>query len=60
MKELSIGEEFELLVKKPKSTIGKKYVVFRIIQELDCDTIYWYYNDNDQLEQVFTNEFKKI
>jgi hypothetical protein len=55
--ELYVGDEFELIVNKPKSTVGKKYIIFRKEQELDRDTIYWYYNDNDQLEQLFKNEY---
>lgn len=57
---MEVGSEFVLMRAKPKSTLFQVYTVFRKVEELNCDTEYWYYNDNGKLSTVELKDTEKV
>jgi hypothetical protein len=58
--EFDIDEEFELIVDKPKSTKGKVYAIHKIVKEKGFDIEYWYYNDHNRLQTLYTGQYNVI
>lgn len=57
--ELEIGDEFYVISPKPKTTIGKKYKVYKKVQ--DGDSVeYWFYNDSDKPQTLYNGEYRTI
>lgn len=58
--EMNLGDEFQLIMDKPKSTKGKIYSVFKIVEQIGENTEYWYYNDLGKLQTLYEGEFHVI
>lgn len=56
-RELSLGDEFQLICEKPNATIKKKYQVYKIITEVGKSIQYWFLNDENELGSLKEGEF---
>lgn len=56
-RELKPGEPFQLIVHKPKSTVGTIYSIYSVYKSTDTEILYEYFNDYGRPQQLREGEF---
>lgn len=56
-RELNPGDEFQLIVDKPKSSKGYLYNIYSVYNAVDRNIEYQYFNDYDKPQTLYEGEF---
>lgn len=55
--ELNIGDEFYIVIEKPRTTVGKPYTVDKKVETSDSIE-YYFYNDRDQQATISAGDYR--
>lgn len=59
-RELNPGDEFQLIVDKPKSSKGRIYPIHTVYKSIGNRIEYTYYNDYDKIQTLYDGEFHVV
>ena len=58
--DLEVGDEFKLIREKQNSTLNNKYICHKKIEQINCETEYWYLNDSNEFTRIYEGDFHII